>query len=88
MTWTTLDVRNREQVRDVVEREGVTHIVHGAAITALPHEEVVRAAEIIDVNLGGTINVLAVAASAPAVAAGPGVEQQRRVRGSAARKYP
>ena len=68
MTWTTLDVRNREQVRDVVEREGVTHIVHGAAITALPHEEAVRAAEIVDVNLGGTINILAVAASAPAVA--------------------
>ena len=27
-----------------------------------------RAAEIVDVNLGGTINILAVAASAPAVA--------------------
>ncbi len=46
---------------------GVTHIVHGAAITALPHEEAARAVEIVDVNLGSTINVLAVAAAAPEV---------------------
>jgi UDP-glucose 4-epimerase len=68
ITWTTLDVRNRQQVHELVERAGVTHIVHGAAITALPEEEALRAAEIVDVNLGGTMNILAVAASAPSVA--------------------
>ena len=55
-------------MHDLVERAGVTHIVHGAAITALPQEEAARAVEIVDVNLGGTINILAVAASVPSVA--------------------
>lgn len=64
ITWVTLDVRNRAALRELVEREGVTHIVHGAAITALPEEEAARAVDIVDVNLGSTINVLAVAAAA------------------------
>ena len=65
--WVTLDVRNRAALRELVVREGVTHIVHGAAITALPVEEAARAVEIVDVNLGSTINVLAAAAGAPQV---------------------
>ena len=67
MTWVTLDVRDRDRLRELVAGEGVTHIVHGAAITALPEEEAARAVEIVDVNLGSTINVLAVAAAAPEV---------------------
>jgi nucleoside-diphosphate-sugar epimerase len=67
VTWVTLDVRDRDALREVVAGEGITHIVHGAAITALPEEEAARAVEIVDVNLGSTINVLAVAAAAPGV---------------------
>lgn len=67
ITWVTLDVRDRDRLRELVASEGVTHIVHGAAITALPAEEAARAVEIVDVNLGSTINVLAVAAAAPRV---------------------
>jgi nucleoside-diphosphate-sugar epimerase len=67
ITWVTLDVRDRAALRELVAQEGVTHIVHGAAITALPDEEAARAVEIVDVNLGSTINVLAVAAVAPGV---------------------
>ncbi len=67
MTWVTLDVRNRDRLRELVVGEGVTHIVHGAAITALPEEEAARAVEIVDVNLGSTINVLAAAAAVPEV---------------------
>ena len=65
ITWVTLDVRDREALRALVAREGVTHIVHGAAITALPEEEAARAVDVVDVNLGSTINVLSVAAAAP-----------------------
>ena len=68
VTWVTLDVRDRDALRELVAGEGITHIVHGAAITALPEEEAARAVEIVDVNLGSTINVLAVAAAAPGVA--------------------
>ena len=67
ITWVTLDVRDREALRELVVREGVTHIVHGAAITALPEEEAARAVDVVDVNLGSTINVLSVAAAAPEV---------------------
>ena len=67
VTWVTLDVRDRAALRELVAGEGVTHIVHGAAITALPDEEAARAVEIVDVNLGSTINVLAVAAAAQQV---------------------
>ena len=67
MTWVALDVRDRDRLRELVVGEGVTHIVHGAAITALPEEEAARAVEIVDVNLGSTLNVLAVAAAAPGV---------------------
>jgi nucleoside-diphosphate-sugar epimerase len=67
ITLATLDVCNREALRDLIRREAVTHIVHAAAITATAKEESGRAGEIVDVNLGGAVNVLAVAAEEPAV---------------------
>jgi UDP-glucose 4-epimerase len=67
ITWVTLDVRDRKALRKLVTSESISHIVHGAAITALPEEEAARAVDIVDVNLGSTINLLAAAAAAPDV---------------------
>lgn len=62
-----LDVCNRTAVEDVVAAESITHIVHAAAITATDDEERTRAAEIVAVNLQGSIHVLDAASAAPAV---------------------
>ena len=63
-----LDVRDRAAVARLVADESITHIVHAAAITATDDEERVRAAEIVAVNLQGSIHVLDAALAAPAVA--------------------
>ena len=62
-----LDVCDRAAVDDVVAGEAITHIVHAAAITATDEEERTRAAEIVAVNLHGSIHVLDAALAAPAV---------------------
>jgi nucleoside-diphosphate-sugar epimerase len=68
VTWLTLDVRSRTELRHAVTFNGITHIVHGAAVTVPEADEAARAEEIVDINLGGTINLLAAAAAAPSVA--------------------
>jgi nucleoside-diphosphate-sugar epimerase len=68
ITWLTVDMRDRAALCDAVTQGGITHIVHGAAVTVPHAEEGLRAEEIIDINLGGTINLLGVAARAPTVA--------------------
>jgi nucleoside-diphosphate-sugar epimerase len=62
-----LDVTDREALARLVRDERVTHLVHAAAAT--PGEERERAAptSIVDLNLGGAVNALAVAAAAPGV---------------------
>ncbi|MCB0054875.1 MAG: NAD(P)-dependent oxidoreductase [Caldilinea sp.] len=62
-----LDVRDRAAVEEIVAGEAITHIVHAAAITAADDEERTRAAEIVAVNLQGSIHVLDAALSAPSV---------------------
>jgi len=63
-----LDVRDRAAVEEIVAGEAITHIVHAAAITATDDEEErARAAEIVAVNLQGSIHVLDAALSAPSV---------------------
>jgi len=62
-----LDVCDRAAVEDVVAGEAITHIVHAAAITASDDEERTRAAEIVAVNLQGSIHVLDAALAAPVV---------------------
>jgi len=62
-----LDVRDRAAVEEIVAGEAITHIVHAAAITATDEEERARAAEIVAVNLQGSIHVLDAALSAPSV---------------------
>ncbi len=53
-----LDVTDRRAVHDLIHRAEITHIVHGAAITASPEQEAANPTAIVDVNLGGTINIL------------------------------
>ena len=67
VVYRRLDVCNRAAVLDVVGAESVTHIIHAAAITATDEEERNRAAEIVAVNLQGSIHVLDAALSAPTV---------------------
>ncbi|GAB4431485.1 MAG: NAD(P)-dependent oxidoreductase [Chloroflexi bacterium OHK40] len=60
--FTTGDVRDRAGLAELARHEGVRRIVHAAAITSA---EVERAdpAGFVDVNLGGTLNVLEAARS-------------------------
>lgn len=51
------DVRDRAGLAALAEREGVRRIVHGAAITSA-EAELADPAGFVDVNLGGTLNVL------------------------------
>jgi nucleoside-diphosphate-sugar epimerase len=68
ITWLPLDVRDRTALAGVLAAHAITDIVHGAAVTVGPAGEAARAAEIVDVNLGGTLNLLLAAAAAPSVA--------------------
>lgn len=52
------DVRDRDAVLHVMREHDVKRLVHGAAVTAGLQRELVAAAEIAAVNLGGTIEVL------------------------------
>ena len=63
-----LDVRDRAGVQELVNRAAITHIVHAAAITATEDEERTRAAEIVAVNLQGSIHVLDAALAVSSVA--------------------
>lgn len=90
-----LDVCDCAAVQEVVASQAITHIVHAAAITATDDEERARAAEIVAVNLQGSIHVLDAALAAPAVArvllisssgvygAPPGAELRRQHEGDA-----
>ena len=60
------DVTDPARLRAVAGRHGVTSIVHAAAITPPEERERREPARIVDVNLGGTINVLEVARGLPA----------------------
>ena len=59
------DITNVEQLREVCARYGITSIIHAAAITPRRDREMREPARIIDVNLGGTVNVLDVARTLP-----------------------
>lgn len=59
------DVRDRQGLATLVAREGVRRIVHGAAVTSAEAERD-DPAGFVDVNLGGTLNVLEAARRAGA----------------------
>lgn len=54
----TGDVRDAARLRDVLQEHSVDLVVHGAAITAGLAREAQQSRLIVDVNLGGTIEVL------------------------------
>ncbi|MGD9844748.1 MAG: NAD-dependent epimerase/dehydratase family protein [Variibacter sp.] len=54
----TGDVRDGAQLRDILSRHKVDKIIHGAAVTASLDRERTQARTIVDVNVGGTIEVL------------------------------
>lgn len=58
ITVERLDVCDAAAVTETIQRQQITHIVHAAAITATDGQEKVRAAEVVQVNLVGAINVL------------------------------
>ena len=62
-----LDVTDRAALRDLVQSHAITHIVHAAAITPTDQQEQAQAPLVVDVNLGGVINVLDVALESPSV---------------------
>jgi UDP-glucose 4-epimerase len=59
------DVTDLARLGEVAGRRGVVNIIHAAVITPRIDREQREPARIIDVNLGGTINVLEVARSLP-----------------------
>jgi nucleoside-diphosphate-sugar epimerase len=54
----TGDIRDGARLRELLARHRVDRIVHGAAITASLDRERTQARAIVDVNLGGTIELL------------------------------
>jgi nucleoside-diphosphate-sugar epimerase len=67
VSWRVLDVRDRAAVREVIRQESVTHVIHGAALTPTDEEERKNPTRVVDVNLGGTVNVLDAALHEPLV---------------------
>jgi nucleoside-diphosphate-sugar epimerase len=59
------DVTDHPRLGEVAARHGATSIIHAAAITPRISRERAEPARVIDVNLGGTINVLEVARALP-----------------------
>lgn len=59
------DVTDLARLGEVAGRHGVTNIIHAAVITPRTDRERREPARIVDVNLGGTVNVLEVARSLP-----------------------
>lgn len=53
-----LDIQERAAIHALLDHWQISHIVHAAALTPTPHQERQQATHIVDVNLGGTINLL------------------------------
>jgi nucleoside-diphosphate-sugar epimerase len=62
-----LDVTDRAAVQAAVAAEAPTHILHAAALTPTRDQEAAAPAAIVDVNLGGALNVLEAVRHAPQV---------------------
>jgi|GEM_PF-994311 nucleoside-diphosphate-sugar epimerase len=65
--WVTLDVCDREKVMSIADRHSFDGVIHAAFMTPGSAEnEAQKAMEILDSNLGGTVNVLELARKADA----------------------
>ena len=62
-----LDIQDREAIRNVFERWVISHVIHAAALTPTPEQEREQPTQIVDINLGGTVNLLDAAIRGAAV---------------------
>src|SRR5438105_4596198 len=58
LTLIQADIRDAEELADIVERLKVDGIIHCAAMTAGTEREATDPASVVNINLLGTINVL------------------------------
>jgi nucleoside-diphosphate-sugar epimerase len=65
VTFVSGDVTDLAHLRETAEKHGITRVIHAAAITPRVERERAEPQRIIDVNLGGTVNVLEVVRSLP-----------------------
>lgn len=65
--FATLDIQDRVAIRQLINQRQISHIVHGAALTPSAAQEQQQITQIIDVNLGGTVNLLDAAIRSGAV---------------------
>jgi UDP-glucose 4-epimerase/UDP-glucuronate 4-epimerase len=65
VTFVSGDVTDQRHLRETAGAHGVTRVIHAAAITPRVERERTEPQRIIDVNLGGTVNVLEVVRSLP-----------------------
>jgi UDP-glucose 4-epimerase len=65
VTFVNGDVTNQQQLLDVARSNNVTRVIHAAAITPRIDREREEPQRIIDVNFGGTVNVLEVVRQLP-----------------------
>lgn len=56
--FATLDIQDRIAIRHLLDQRQISHIVHAAALTPSAAQEQQQITQIIDVNLGGTVNLL------------------------------
>ncbi len=54
----SLDIQDRSAIHTLLTQQRISHIVHAAALTPTPEQEAQQPTAIVDVNLGGTINIL------------------------------
>ncbi len=65
--FATLDIQDRVAIRQLIDQQQISHIVHAAALTPSAAQEQQQITQIIDVNLGGAVNLLDAAIRSGAV---------------------
>ena len=64
MTFVPLDVRDRDAIADLFERFPIERVIHAGAVTVLASEDEEKARLVMEVNAGGTFNLLEASMSA------------------------
>lgn len=54
----SVDIQDRLAIRTLIEQRQISHIVHAAALTPTLEQETQQTTRIVDINLGGTVNIL------------------------------
>lgn len=62
-----LDIRDRSAIRELLEQHQISHVVHAAALTPTLEQERSQPTQMVDINLGGTINLLDAAIQVPSI---------------------